>query len=270
MVTPIAFSRDGQSLRINSDLLAGELASQLKASKLIYMTTQDGLQLKGQPLTNMPVGELEELLKKDGASIPESLRSKVQHAIRAIQAGTPRAHILDGRVFGALLNEIFDKVGIGTMVYSNEYQSIRLAVKADAYSIYNITQNGVRTQTLRDRSQEMIEAEIENFLVYEIDGSIVGCVNLQAYDDGAMIEIGSVYVQPFYQGKGVGQRMVKYAADEARKQGAKRVFAMTTQASSFFTRVCQFGEGALEDLPQARREEYIANGRNSKIFYRDL
>ncbi|MDP4882649.1 MAG: amino-acid N-acetyltransferase [Opitutales bacterium] len=270
VAAPIAFNRDGASLRLNSDHLAAELASKLNASKLIFMTTQDGLTLHGAPLTNIPVAELETLLEAGIENIPERLLSKVQHAVKAINAGTPRAHILDGRVFGALLNEIFDKVGIGTMVYSNDYQSIRQAIPADAYSIYNITRNGVRSATLRDRSKESIEASIENFLVYEIDGSIVACVNLQTYDDGAVVEVGSVYVQPFYQNRGVGRKMVKYACVEAERRKAKRVIALTTQSSNFFIKVCEFSEGDINDLPKERKEDYTANGRNSKILYRDL
>lgn len=270
LVTPIAFSREGTTLRINSDLLAAELASKLSASKLIFMTTQDGLQIDGRPLTNLPVGELESLIAASPDKIPDRLRSKVRHAVKAINAGTPRAHILDGRSFGALLNEIFDKVGIGTMVYSNEYQSIRRAVPADAYSIFNITRNGVRSESLRERSQESIEAAITDYLVYEIDGSIVGCVNLKSYDEGEVIEVGSVYVQPFYQNKGVGRKMVEFACAEAKERGSKRVIAMTTQASKFFSKVCAFTEGSVEDLPAKRKEDYINNGRNSKVLYLDL
>ena len=270
IVTPIAFNREGTSLRINSDLLAAELASQLDASKLVYLTTQDGLRLDGQPLTNLLVAELEALLKNAHASITEPLHSKARHAVQAIEAGVPRAHILDGRLFGALLNEIFDKVGIGTMVYSNEYQSIRRAVKVDAYSIYNITRNGVRTETLRNRSQVEIEAAIKNFLVYEIDGSIVACVHLQSYEAGKVIEIGSVYVQPFYQNKGVGQQLVEYAEADAKQRGAQRVIVMTTQAANFFTKLCGFQEGSSEELPATRKAHYLANGRNSKILYKDL
>jgi amino-acid N-acetyltransferase len=270
VITPIAFSRDGTSLRINSDLLASELASKLSASKLIYMTTQDGLKVDGLPLTNLPVTDLELLLETAADKIPERLRSKVQHAVKAINAGTPRAHLLDGRLFGALLNEIFDKVGIGTMVYSNDYQSIRRAVAADAHSIFNITRNGVRSESLRDRSLESIEATISSYLVYEIDGSIVGCVNLKSYDNGDVIEVGSVYVQPFYQNKGVGRKMVEFACAEAKARGAKRVIAMTTQANKFFAKVCTFTEGDVDDLPAERREDYTKNGRNSKVLYLDL
>ncbi len=270
VVTPIAFSREGISLRINSDLLASELASKLSASKLIYMTTQDGLNMNGRPLTNMPVAELEDLLQTSPEQIPERLLSKVQHAVKAINAGTPRAHILDGRLFGALLNEIFDKVGIGTMVYSNDYQSIRRATAADAHSIYNITQNGVRTESLRARPLESIAANIGSYLVYEIDGSLVGCVNLKRYEEGDVIEVGSVYVQPFYQNKGVGRKMVEFACAEAKELGAQRVIAMTTQANKFFSKICGFSEGSVDDLPTERRDDYIKNGRNSKVLYLDL
>ena len=270
VITPIAFSREGTPLRINSDLLASELASKLNASKLIYMTTQDGLQINDQPLTNLLVANLEGLLKSATEQIPERLLSKVEHSVKAINAGTPRAHILDGRLFGALLNEIFDKVGIGTMVYSNDYQSIRRAVTADAHSIYNITQNGVRTESLRERSQESIEATIADYLVYEIDGSIVACVNLKIYDSGDIAEIGSVYVQAFYQNKGVGRKMVEFACAEAQERGSKRAIAMTTQASKFFSKVCAFEEGTINDLPAERREDYAQNGRNSKVLYLDL
>ena len=270
IVTPIAFNREGTSLRINSDLLAAELASQLDASKLVYLTTQDGLLVDGQPLTNLPVADLRALLTDEQSGISSRLHSKAQHAVQAIGAGVPRAHILDGRLFGALLNEIFDKVGIGTMVYSNEYQSIRRAMKVDAYSIYNITQNGVRSETLLDRSQVEIEAAIEDFLVYEIDGSIVACIHLQVYKDCHVVEIGSVYVQPFYQNKGVGRQMVEYAEFDAKQRGALRMIAMTTQATNFFTKLCGFQEGCAEVLPATRKAHYEANGRNSKILYKDL
>ena len=269
VITPIAFNREGAPLRINSDLLASELASKIQASKLIYMTTQEGLQISGQPLTNLPVADLEGLIVTT-KQMPERLLSKFKHATKAINAGTPRAHILDGRLFGVLLNEIFDKVGIGTMVYSNDYQSIRRAVTADAHSIYNITQNGVRTESLRERSQESIAAMIDDYLVYEIDGSIVGCVNLKIYDSGDIAEIGSVYVQAFYQNKGVGRKMVEFACAEAQARGSRRAIAMTTQASKFFSKICAFEEGTVNELPAERREEYAQNGRNSKVLYLDL
>ncbi|MFO8028018.1 MAG: amino-acid N-acetyltransferase [Opitutales bacterium] len=271
VLAPIAFNREGNPLRLNSDLLAAELASSLDASKLIFLNTHEGLRIDGNLLTNLPVAKLEALLHDGtGGAFPERLRSKSACAIKAIRAGTPRAHILDGRIFGVLLNEIFDKVGIGTMVYSNDYESIRPAIAADAYSIYNITRNAVQSEALIERSQEYVESEISNFLVYEIDGSIIGCIHLRSYDDRQTIEIGNVYVQPFYQKKGVGRHLVEYVCREAKGQGTERVVALTTQATKFFTAVCHFKEGDHSDLPEERAAEAQRNGRNSRVFYLDL
>lgn len=271
VVAPIAFNREGNSLRINSDLLAAELASSLDASKLIFLTTHESLQVDGDLVTNLPIADLEALLNDPASdSIPERLRSKSAYAIKAIRSGTPRAHILDGRIFGVLLNEIFDKVGVGTMVYSNEYESIRPAIAADAYSIYNITRNAVQAEALLERSQQYFESEIANILVYEIDGSIIGCIHLRSYDSGEVVEIGNVYVQPFYQKKGVGRRMIEYVCQEAKAKGTQRIIALTTQATKFFTTVCNFKEGSYDDLPKERAIEAQNNGRNSKVFYLDV
>ena len=270
VVAPIAFNRDGASLRLNSDLLAAELAARLDASKLIYLGTQDGLKLEGRAITNLPLCKLEALLEENAEQVPERLLSKTRFTARAIRAGTPRAHLLDGRSFGALLNEIFDKVGVGTMVYSNEYESIRPAIDADAYSIYNITRNGVRSNSLVERSLEDIRAEITNFLVYEIDGSIVGCLLLQDYDAGKTIEICSVYVQSFYQQKGVGRRLVEYACSLATEREASRIIALSTRAAAFFRTICGFTEGGPEDLPEKRYLRYESEGRGSKVLLKDL
>ena len=98
----------------------------------------------------------------------------------------------------------------------------------------------------------------------------MACVNLKIYDSGDIAEIGSVYVQAFYQNKGVGRKMVEFACAEAQKRGSKRAIAMTTQASKFFSKVCAFKEGTINDLPAERREDYAQNGRNSKVLYLDL
>ena len=54
IVSPIGFGPDGKSLRVNSDLLAAELAEALHATKIIYLTPQAGLEagsLAGSAMT---------------------------------------------------------------------------------------------------------------------------------------------------------------------------------------------------------------------------
>ena len=58
LVTPLAFGPDGRTLRVNSDLLAAELAEALHATKVIYLTPQPGLEIDGELNRQVAVGTL--------------------------------------------------------------------------------------------------------------------------------------------------------------------------------------------------------------------
>jgi amino-acid N-acetyltransferase len=88
--------------------------------------------------------------------------------------------------------------------------------------------------------------------------------------DKDSVEVEAVYVQPFYQRKGVGKRLVDFAVREAAKQGFRRVFALSTQSFAFFRKVCGFAETGPEILPAQRREELEKSGRNSRVLLREL
>jgi amino-acid N-acetyltransferase len=271
VLSAIGFDRDGNSLRINSDHLASEVAMRLEASKLIFLTPHSGLLLGGQVEANIPLEQLEAMLEKHAEQIDERLRSKALYAVRTLESGsTPRAHILDGRVFGGLLTEIFDKVGVGTMIHANDYQQIRPARKKDAQAIYNITRAAIKTEKLRQRTREQIERDIDNYYVYEIDGSVIGCACLLPLEGTDATELASLFVTPFYQGRGVGHKLAEFACLEAQRRGHARVLALSTQSYSFFRDVCGFEDGTVEDLPAAKQEDHAKNGRNSRILVKRL
>ena len=247
------------------------LATALGASKLIYLTPYPGLTIEDEHAVNLPLEALRRILAdKRGAKIEARLLSKAQSAVRALEGGVPRAHILDGRILGALLTEIFDKVGLGTMVHANDYESIRPAKKKDARAIHNITKQGVKNEALVQRTMQYIEQHIDNYFVYEIDDSVIGCARLRKYPGTKTVEIGSVYVQPFYQGKDVGRKLVEYGELAAAKSGATKLLALTTQTYGFFHAVCGFSDGSEADLPAARKAELKSGGRNSKILFKKL
>jgi amino-acid N-acetyltransferase len=266
LVTPIVCDREGQSLRVNSDHLAMELAVAMGASKLIYLTPFPGLQVDGVVKINLPEDELKTLLADKKVTLDPRIRSKAAQAAKALDEDVPRAHILDGRVFGGLLTEIFDKVGLGTMVHANDYDRIRPAKKKDAQALYNLAKHGAKSEALVLRTRQQIEQSIADFFVYEIDDSIIGCAALRTYADGKAMELGALYVQPFYHGRGVGKKLVEYAKRRAKDRGAKKLFALTTQTSGFFHSSCGFVEAALKDLPAVRRQELKASGRNSHVL----
>ena len=266
LVTPIVCDREGQSLRVNSDHLAMELAVAMGASKLIYLTPFPGLQVNGVVKINLPEDELKTLLADKKVNLDPRIRSKAAQAAKALDEDVPRAHILDGRVFGGLLTEIFDKVGLGTMVHANDYDRSRQAKKKDAQALYNLAKHGAKSEALVLRTRQQIEQSIADFFVYEIDDSIIGCAALRTYPDGKAMELGALYVQPFYHGRGVGKKLVEYAKLRAKDRGAKKLLALTTQTSGFFQSSCGFVAASLKDLPALRRQELKASGRNSHVL----
>lgn len=270
VISPIAFDRDGRSLRINSDLLATELAISLKATKIIFLCPFAGLEIGGEVKRQIPLEELEEILKKQPEAIGQNARSKAVHAVKAIRSGPPRVHLVDGRIYEGLLTEIFSSEGIGTLIYGNEYQQIRRAVRRDARTIYNLTRLGVKREELIHRSLQRIERNIENYYVFEIDESPVACMTIQIYPEAESSEIASLYVMPGHQHSGIGRKMVAFASLEAKRQGARRIIALSTQTFAFFHSVCGFEESGKEILPPERRSAYEKNNRNSRVLVKQL
>jgi amino-acid N-acetyltransferase len=271
LVSPLAFGPDGRSLRVNSDLLAAELAEALHATKVIFLTPLAGLEIDGEVQREIAVDALRNLIQSNPAALGDASRSKAQYAIKAIENGIPRVHIVDGRVFDGLLNEIFSNEGEGTLVYGNEYQQIRKATKRDVRLIYNLTRNAVRREELLHRTQQAIEKNIDQFYVFEVDENIIACVTLIFYPDlPHRAELGSLYVMPFYHGRGIGQKMVEYACLQAKERGATEVIALSTQSFGFFTNVCHFEEATKEILPESRLKTYDDSGRNAKVLVKLL
>jgi len=271
IVSPIGFGPDGKSLRINSDLLAAELAEALRATKIIYLTPHQGLEISGEVRREIAVDALRSILKEHPEQISESSRSKAVHAVKAIETGTPRVHIVDGRIFDGLLNEIFSNEGVGSLVYGNDYQQIRKATRRDVRPIYNLTRGAVRREELIYRTQQAIEKNVDQFFVFEIDENLIACVSLYFYPDKPQLaEIGSLYVLPFYHNRGIGRKMVEYACMIAKERGATTVVALSTQSYSFFTSVLGFEETSKDTLPEARLKLYEESGRNPKVLVKQI
>ncbi len=270
VISPVAFTRDGSERRINSDLLASELAVALKASKLLFLLPYPGLTYREQLRLNADVQEVRSLLEKEPSTIDGPVRSKAEYAVKTIDGGTPRAHIIDSRIHDGLLMEVFSKVGIGSMIHSNPYSRIRKARRKDAPAIHSLTRAAVRDESLRPRTRQTVESHIREYFVYEIDESVIGCFRLTPYSRSTTVELGSVYVHPAYQGRRIGRAMVDFAVQQAVEDGKKRLVALTTQTSPFFQDTCGFTPGKPGQLPKALRENLESSGRKSRIFIRDL
>jgi len=131
VVPPLGFDGEGKTYRVNSDSIAVAAAEALKAAKLLFITTQDGLRYNGQLIRQMLDTDLQKLvLSAPGGFAPEMV-SKARYAAAACAAGVHRVHIVNGREDEGLLAEVFSNEGIGTLIYANEYEQIRPARKKD-------------------------------------------------------------------------------------------------------------------------------------------
>jgi amino-acid N-acetyltransferase len=106
----------------------------------------------------------------------------------------PRIHIIDGRVEEGLLGEVFSNEGIGTLVHTNEYQAIRPARKKDARGVNALIRAGVENEELLPRSMAEIDRQIGDFFIFEVDGSLAGCIALHQYPGAGKAELACVCV----------------------------------------------------------------------------
>jgi acetylglutamate kinase len=115
VIAPLGIDADGNSLNINADTAAGEIASALRAEKLILMTDTAGVcDRDGKLLQSLSASQIAQLRQSEvitGGMIP-----KVECALAALAGGVNKVHVLDGRVQHAILLEIFTDLGIGTEI----------------------------------------------------------------------------------------------------------------------------------------------------------
>ena len=115
VVSPIGFGEENESYNINADVVAGKLATVLKAEKLMLLTNTPGvLDKNGNLLTNLSAREIDDLFA-DG-TISGGMLPKIEGALDAAKSGVNAVHIIDGRVPHAMLLEILTEQAYGTMI----------------------------------------------------------------------------------------------------------------------------------------------------------
>jgi amino-acid N-acetyltransferase len=182
----------------------------------------------------------------------------------------PRVHVISGLLEEGLLAEVFTNEGVGTLIYANEFQQIRRAMKKDIRSILNLTKTSVATEELVKRTRSSIEKQLADYYIFEIDKNPVACVAVHASPEQSKAELAFLYVSPAHENQGIGRKLIQFAENKARDMGFDQLIALSTQAFTYFQSKGGFVEGSPEDLPPARREKYDQSGRNSKVLVKKL
>ena len=270
VLPPLGFEGDGRTYRVNSDGVALAAAEALKAAKLMFITPFDGIKVGDRVIRQMSVGDLESVLALQSSEVHPSLLSKAIHAVAACKAGVPRVHVINGSLEEGLLAEVFTNEGVGTLIYANEFQQIRRALKKDIRSILNLTKDSVENEELAKRTRSMIEKQLGDYYLFEIDRNPVACVALHSYPEYRKGELACLYVSAAHENQGIGRKLVQFVENKAREMGLSQLISLSTQAFTYFQSKAGFVEGTPDDLPPARRERYDQSGRNSKVLTKKL
>ncbi len=119
IIAPIGVGEQGASYNINADLVAGKLAEELAAEKLILLTNTNGiLDDNGKPITALTAKAAESLMNNGG--IKEGMLPKTRCALSALRNGVASVQIINGTVPHSLLLEVFTDAGIGTKITADE------------------------------------------------------------------------------------------------------------------------------------------------------
>ena len=115
VIAPVAVDDEGRSLNVNADTVAGAVAAELNAEKLVLMTDIEGVKgADGTLIPSLTAADIERM-KADGV-ITGGMIPKVGCALNALRAGTSKVHIIDGRLRHAILLEVFTDRGVGTEI----------------------------------------------------------------------------------------------------------------------------------------------------------
>jgi acetylglutamate kinase len=116
VIAPVGVGEEGETYNINADLVAGKIASALKAEKLILLTDVEGvMDGKRRLIPNLDAKQAKRLITQK--VISSGMIPKVNCCLDALEEGVAKTHIIDGRVEHAILLEIFTDIGIGTQIY---------------------------------------------------------------------------------------------------------------------------------------------------------
>ncbi len=270
VLPPLGFDGDGKTYRVNSDSVAVAVAEALKATKLMFITAQDGILVGDHVIRQMPVADLESVLAMQKDEVHPGMLSKAIHAVAACKAGVPRVHVISGFLEEGLLAEVFTNEGVGTLIYANEFQQIRRAMKKDIRSILNLTKPSVASEELVKRTRSSIEKQLADYYIFEIDKNPVACVALHSYPEQNKAELGFLYVSPAHENQGIGRKLIQFVENKTRELGFDQLITLSTQAFTYFQSKGGFVEGSPTDLPPGRREKYEQSGRNSKVLVKKL
>ena len=266
LVSPTGFSPTGEAFNLTTEDVATAIAVAIHADKLILSVGVEGVRVKGELQQDLTAQRAQSLV--DNKEVDDEDIFNLGFALRALKGGVDRAHIIPYALDGGILTELFTHDGVGTMVSTENMESLREATIDDVGALVKLLEPFEAEGILVKRPREKIEREISHFTVLEHDGILYGSAALYPYPEAGIGEMAAVAVHPDYQGAGDGDRLLRRIEQRARDAGLKRIFVLTTRTAHWFIKR-GFEEASVESLPVEKQRMYNWH-RRSKIFIKTL
>ena len=267
LASPLGYSPTGEVFNLTANEVATAIATALQADKLLFLTETECVQNSTQKLLRELTIEQAETLIAQHHTTADELQY-LRHAISACRQGIQRTHLIDRHIDGGLLQELFSRDGVGTLITSAQYETTRQASIDDVGGILELIKPMESEGILVRRSREQLELEIDHFSVVERDGTIVACAALYPYEAKHLAELACLAVHPEYRKDKRGGELLTYIEKQAKHDGIRQIFVLTTMTAHWF-KERGFIDSELEDLPIERQALYNYQ-RKSKVFVKDL
>ena len=115
VIAPLGADHNNFTYNINADTVAGFIAGELKASKLLLLTDVPGILDNSKKLiSSLSIKEAKIILNKE--FISGGMKPKIETCINAMEKGVEKSTILDGRIPHSVILELFTEHGIGTQL----------------------------------------------------------------------------------------------------------------------------------------------------------
>ena len=214
LLSPLGFSPTGEAFNLTMEDVAVSAATALHADKLIFISEIPMMaDQEGDDIRELSFSQAEQELK--AGYLPADAAFYLEHAVKASRGGVNRIHIIPYKVDGSALLELFTHDGVGTMVSSENLESLREATIEDVGGIIKLIEPLEADGTLVKRGRGLLEREINYFSVIEHDGVIFGCAALYPFPFEKMAEMACLTVNPEVQSQGDGERILKHMEKRA-------------------------------------------------------
>jgi len=266
LISPLGYSPTGEVFNLLTEEVATAVAIALQATKWICLTEPGGIfDHNGQLVQQLTVFEAQRWLNHEPHF---NLKKQLTFAVQACQGGVQRVHLVSRQIEGTLLQELFTRDGIGTLISTDPFEHLRKATIDDVSSLFELIEPLEKAGILVRRSREKLEMEIDHFTVQERDGMIIGCAALYPFIGEKMAELACLAVHSHYRGMDRGCALLAFLEKEARQLDMTHIFVLTTQTAHWFAER-GFVAANLDSLHKHKRALYNYQ-RNSKVFIKQL